>query len=71
MRLIQAGSAGALERYIGYYQPYATSHDELDRDTAVQDEVRNAASSLVATVRDIRSGRYRPPDEGLEPPRRK
>ena len=71
MKLIQAGPSGALERYIGYYQPYATSHDELDRDEAVQQEARNAAHSLVATVRQIRSGEYTSPDEGLEPPRKK
>ena len=71
MRLIQAGSSAALDRYIGYYKPYATSHDELDRDEAVQQEVRNAALSLVATVSEIRSGRYRRPDEGLDAPRKK
>lgn len=52
-------------RYVGYFKPYAASHDELDRDTAVQDEVRNAALSLVETVRQIRSGRLRQPDAAL------
>lgn len=33
----------ALDRHIGYWQPYALSHDELDADEAVQQEVRNAA----------------------------
>jgi multimeric flavodoxin WrbA len=51
MELIQAGTRGALDRYIGYYEPYATSHDALDRDEAIQEEVRNAARSLVETVR--------------------
>jgi hypothetical protein len=45
--------------------------DALDRDTAVQQEVRNAALSLVETVRQIRSGRLRQPDAALEPPREK
>jgi multimeric flavodoxin WrbA len=71
MELIQAGPSAALERYIGYYQPYATSHNELDRDEAVQEEARNAARSLVEAVRQIRSGEYRSPDEHLEPPRKK
>jgi spore maturation protein CgeB len=31
------------DRYIGYYEPYATSHDALDRDQDVQEEVRNVA----------------------------
>jgi multimeric flavodoxin WrbA len=71
MELIQAGSSGALDRYVGYYEPYATSHDALDRDEAFQHEVRNAARSLVETVREIRSGRYRRPDDKLESLRKK
>ena len=71
MGLIQAGPSGALDRYIGYYEPYATSHDALDRDAALQEEVRNAARSLGETVRQIRSGTYRRPDAGLTPPRQK
>jgi multimeric flavodoxin WrbA len=71
MQLIQAGSSGALDRYVGYYEPYATSHDALDRDEAFQQEVRNTAQSLVEAVREIRAGRYRPPGEKLENPRKK
>jgi multimeric flavodoxin WrbA len=71
MELIQAGASGGLGRYLGYYEPYATSHDDLDRDEAFQAETRNAALSLVETVRQIRSGRCRPPDAELEAPRPK
>ena len=71
MELIPAGASGALGRYLGYYEPYATSHDNLDRDTALQEEVRNAARSLVETVRALRTGRYAPPDAGLAAPRQK
>jgi len=71
MGLIRAGSSGALDRYIGYYEPYATSHDALDRDVAVQAETRNTALALVERVRQIRSGRYERPDKGLEAPRKK
>jgi multimeric flavodoxin WrbA len=71
MGLIRAGGSSAIDRYIGYYEPYATSHDALDRDVAFQGETRNAALSLVARVRQIRSGLYEPPDKGLEPPRKK
>lgn len=28
----------AIDRYIGHWQPYATNHQALDADTAVQDE---------------------------------
>ena len=69
--LIRAGESGALGRYLGYMEPYATGHDELDRDTALQEEVRNAARSLVDTVRQIRGGKLRQPDAGLSTPRQK
>jgi multimeric flavodoxin WrbA len=46
MHMESAGSRAELDRYIGYFQPYATNHQELDADEAVQDEVRNAARTL-------------------------
>jgi multimeric flavodoxin WrbA len=69
--LIPAGTHPGLDRYLGYYRPYATSHDDLDRDADLQEEVRQATLVLCETVRQIRSGQYRRPDEGLEPPRKK
>lgn len=71
MELVESGNAGTLDRYIGYYEPYATSHDALDRDTALHEEVRNVARSLVNTVRLMRSGRRVRPDQDLETPRPK
>ncbi len=71
MGLIRAGRSGAIDRYIGYYEPYATSHDALDRDEAMQAETRNVALALSARVRQIRSGEYRQPDAKLEAPRKK
>ncbi len=71
MGLIRAGYAAAVDRYSGYYEPYATSHDALDRDQAVQAETRNAALALLERVRQIRLGRYEPPDAGLEAARKK
>ncbi len=70
MALVQAGRAATLDRYIGYYEPYATSHDALDGDRALYEEVRNAMHSLVEEVRLRRAGRSEP-DEGLEQPRPK
>jgi multimeric flavodoxin WrbA len=70
MGLIPAGHAARLDRYIGYYEPYATSHQDLDGDTAVQEETRNAARALIEQVRLIRAGRVEP-DDGLEDPRPK
>ncbi|HET9465638.1 MAG TPA: hypothetical protein VFO71_08920 [Gemmatimonadales bacterium] len=54
MDLVQAGNAAVLDRYIGYYEPYATSHAALDGDAALQEEVRNAARTLVNMVRLMR-----------------
>jgi hypothetical protein len=67
---VQAGDAGVLDTWIGYYKPYATSHDELDADPDVFREVENAAASLAAMVEKLRGG-YRPPDAGLADPRPK
>jgi len=71
MGLVDAGFKSRLDRLIGYYEPYATSHDALDRDRGVQAEVRNAARALVAAVRGVRAGTLRPPDRALESPRPK
>ena len=71
MGLIRSGASSAIERYVGYYEPYATSHDALDRDTAIQAETRNAALALLERVRGLRDGRYVPPDAALAPPRPK
>ena len=56
MKLRPASGPGGIDRYIGYYEPYATSHDALDRDAAIQDETRSAAAQLVETVKRARDG---------------
>jgi multimeric flavodoxin WrbA len=71
MGLIDAGSMSRLDRFIGYYEPYATSHEALDRDAGVQEEVRNAARAVAAAVRDLRAGRLSDPDRELREPRPK
>lgn len=71
MGLIDAGSIARLDRYIGYYKPYATSHDGLDSDLAVQEEVRNVARAVSQAVVDMRAGRLGIPDEALKDPRPK
>ena len=60
-----------LDRYIGYYEPYATSHEALDRDTGIQEEARNAARALAHAIAEVRRGTLSKPDEGLERPRPK
>jgi hypothetical protein len=59
-----------LDRYIGYYEAYATSHDALDRDVAFQQEVRNAARVLVEAVVEMRQGR-KVPGADIASPRQK
>ncbi len=60
--LIPAGHKAILGSYIGYYRPYATSHDDLDDDAAIREEVRGAARSLLAAVRMRRRGALKQPD---------
>lgn len=71
MGLIAAGAHSQLGAYIGYMRPYATSHDDLDQDSAVQEEVRNAARALVEAVGMLRRGELRQPGESLPDPRPK
>jgi multimeric flavodoxin WrbA len=71
MELVQAGNAAVLDRYIGYYEPYATSHEALDRDTDVQQEVRNVAISVARHIALMRAGRRDEPDGDIEAPRPK
>lgn len=71
MGLVDAGPQARLDRYIGYYEPYATSHAALDRDEAVQEEARNAARALLNAVAELRQGRLSAPDRGLPRPRPK
>jgi hypothetical protein len=71
MELVPAGPNAGLGRYVGYYRPYATSHDDLDQDGAFQTEAKNHALSLVDMVRQIRSGHYRRPDADQNAPRKK
>ena len=71
MHLVPAGSKAELDRYIGYWKPYATSHAELDRETALQQEVANAARILADTVAASRQGKMPEIGEGLSEPRQK
>lgn len=69
--LIQAGPAAALDAWIGYYRPYATSHEDLDQDPELFTQVNNAALSLANMVLQIRSGAYKAPHAGLHNPKEK
>ena len=67
----QAGTSAAVDTLIGYYEPYATSHDKLDAQPETLVQVENAALSLANLVRDMRAGTWRAPDAGLRNPRQK
>ncbi|HWJ99293.1 MAG TPA: flavodoxin family protein [Xanthobacteraceae bacterium] len=69
--LIPAGKRSQLDRYIGYYRPYATSHDDFDADRDFQAEVEIAAESLVEAVKLLRAGKLPQPGAGLHDPRPK
>ena len=71
MGLIDAGVLSRLDRYIGYYESYAQSHDALDADIALQEEVKNVASAVANAVHNMRAGTLSVPDAGLVRPRPK
>jgi multimeric flavodoxin WrbA len=71
MGLIDAGFNARLDRFIGYYEPYASSHEALDRDEPVQEEARNVARAVMKAVGDLRAGKLSQPDHDLNRPRPK
>ena len=71
MHLSPAGGKAELDRYIGYWKPYATSHSELDQDVDVQKEVANAAETLRQAVMAARAGKIANPGADLADPRQK
>ncbi|TDX87868.1 multimeric flavodoxin WrbA [Neorhizobium sp. R1-B] len=71
MHLVPAGPLAEFDRYIGYFEPYATSHEALDRDKAVQEEVRNAARTLLEAVLAKHAGHKIGAGDRLQEPRSK
>jgi multimeric flavodoxin WrbA len=71
MQLCPAGPNAELDRYIGYWKPYATSHADLDADAALQEEVRNAARTLLEGVRAKLAGKLVAAGDNLRLPRQK
>jgi multimeric flavodoxin WrbA len=68
MSLISAGAMSEADGYVGYMEPYATSHQALDDDEAFQENVRNVARALGKAVTLHRAGKYQDPGEGLADP---
>jgi hypothetical protein len=71
MGLIDAGTQARLDRYIGYFELYASSHEALDKDLAVQEEARNVARAVAHTVKALRSGQLAAIQPQLRKPRPK
>jgi multimeric flavodoxin WrbA len=68
MGLVDAGNRARLDRLIGYYEPYATSHDALDRDHAVQEEARQVARAVAEVTAALRAGKLATPLADERPP---
>ena len=71
MGLIDAGQPALLDRFIGYYEPYATSHECLDRDVPVQEEARNVARAVAHADKELRTGTLAAVQPKLQRPRPK
>ena len=71
MGFIDAGAQARLDRYIGYYEPYATSHETLDQDKFVQEEARNVGRAVAKAVVELRAGRLQAVQPSLARPRPK
>ena len=69
--MVSAGPTALMDTWIGWYQPYATSHEDLDQDKDVFTEVGNATLALANMVKQIRTGQYKAPDADLHDPREK
>ena len=71
MGFIDAGVMARLDRYIGYYEPYANSHEALDRDEDLHEETRNVARAVAKAVVELRAGRLQTAQPHLKRPRPK
>lgn len=71
MGFIDASTQARLGRYIGYYEPYANSHEALDADMAMQEESRNVAIAVAKAVSELRAGRLQTAQANVQRPRPK
>jgi hypothetical protein len=70
MHMVLAGSKAEVDGYIGYFEPYASGHEALDRD-CLPGRGQNAALTLMEAVEATRSGRLIEAGSQLEEPRPK
>jgi multimeric flavodoxin WrbA len=70
MALVSSGPKGNLDRFIGYIEPYASSHEALDKTPALVEEVRMTMGALVEKIAQLRAG-VKPIGAELQDPRPK
>ena len=68
MSLVQVSRTAEVDGYIGYMEPYANSHEALDKDEAFQQQTRNAARALGNAINLSRAGKFQRPDADIEDP---
>ena len=68
MSLVQVSRTAEVDGYIGYMEPYATSHEALDKDEAFQQQTRNAARALGNAINLSLAGKSQRPDQDIEDP---
>lgn len=69
--LIPSSVYGQIGRYIGYYGPYAESHEALDKDHALMEEIKVSAEALAMNVRAERAKKLETQVPNLHDPRPK
>ena len=67
LELISSGRMAEKDGYIGYEEPYATSHKALDEDEAMQQDVRSVATTLARAIKLQAENQMKRADEGLKP----
>ncbi len=68
MGLVSAGLMAEADGYVGHMEPYATSHDALDRDEAFRQETTHVARALGQAIQLARAGKLETPGAGLSDP---
>ncbi|WP_208247287.1 flavodoxin family protein (plasmid) [Rhizobium sp. T1470] len=71
MDLVPAGALAEVDRYIGYWEAYATNHLSYEQDQAIKEEVRNAAQTLYDAVVARRQGKQVTAGRDFKQPRQK
>jgi len=71
LELVPAGRRAEVDAFIGYHGTYAENHLDLDKDEAVQEDVKTAARALINAVKLQHAGKYHQPDAGLHESRPK